>query len=54
VKGGKEVTLKSGQTFYEGPKDVQVVSRNASSSNPAKFPVLFVKNKSAPVLVPVK
>jgi quercetin dioxygenase-like cupin family protein len=54
VKGGKEVTLTPGQTFYEGPKDVHVVSRNASSNKPAKFLVFFVKDKSAPVLVPVK
>ena len=54
VKGGKEVTLTPGQTFYEGPKDVHVVSRNASKTNPAKFLVFFVKDKSAPVLKPVK
>jgi len=54
VKGGKEVTLTPGQTFYEGPDDVHVVGRNASSSKPAKFVVFLVKNKGAPVLVPVK
>jgi quercetin dioxygenase-like cupin family protein len=54
VKGGKEVTLKPGQTFYEGPKDVHVVSRNASKTTPAKFLVFFVKDKAAPVLKPVK
>jgi quercetin dioxygenase-like cupin family protein len=54
VKGGKEVTLTPGQTFYEGPNDVHVVGRNASSSKPAKFVVFFVKNKGAPVLVPEK
>jgi quercetin dioxygenase-like cupin family protein len=54
VKGGKEVTLTPGQTFYEGPNDVHVVSRNASSTKSAKFLVFFVKNKGAPVLVPVK
>jgi quercetin dioxygenase-like cupin family protein len=52
VKGGKEVTLTPGQTFYEGPDDVHVVGRNASSTKPAKFVVFFVKNKGAPVLVP--
>ena len=51
VKGGKEVTLTPGQTFYEGPDDVHVVSRNASSTNPAKFLVFFVKDKGAPVLL---
>ena len=52
VKGGKEVTLTPGQTFYEGPEDVHVVGKNASSSKPAKFVVFFVKEKGAPVLVP--
>jgi quercetin dioxygenase-like cupin family protein len=54
VKGGKEVTLTPGQTFYEGPNDVHVVGRNASHTKPAKFLVFLVKNKGAPPLVPVK
>jgi quercetin dioxygenase-like cupin family protein len=54
VKGGKEVTLTPGQTFYEGPNDVHVVGRNASNTKPARFVVFLVKNKGAPVLVPVK
>jgi quercetin dioxygenase-like cupin family protein len=53
VKGGKEVTLTPGQTFYEGPDDVHLVGRNASSTKPAKFLVFLVKNKGAPVLVPM-
>ena len=52
VKGGKEVTLTAGQTFYEGPDDVHVVGRNASNTKPAKFIVFFVKDKGAPVVVP--
>jgi uncharacterized protein YbjT (DUF2867 family)/quercetin dioxygenase-like cupin family protein len=52
VRGGKEVTLTPGQTFYEGPEDVHVVGRNASRTKPAKFVVFFVKDKGAPVLVP--
>ena len=54
VRGGKEVTLTPGQTFYEGPSDVHVVGRNASQTKPAKFVVFFVKDKGAPVLVPAK
>jgi len=54
VRGGKEVTLTPGQTFYEGPEDVHVVGRNASQTKPAKFVVFFVKDKGAPVLVPTK
>jgi quercetin dioxygenase-like cupin family protein len=53
VKGGKEVTLTPGQTFYEGPDDVHLVGRNASSTKPAKFVVLLIKDQGAPVLVPV-
>ena len=52
VKGGKEVTLTPGQTFYEGPNDVHVVGKNASSTKPAKFVVFFIKDKGAPALVP--
>jgi len=54
LKGGKQVTLTAGQTFYEGPDDVHVVGRNASSTRPAKFLVFLVKDKGAPVLIPVK
>jgi len=52
VRGGKETTVTAGQTFYEGPDDVHVVGRNASKTKPAKFVVVFVKDKGAPVLVP--
>ena len=54
LRGGKEVTLTPGQTFYEGPSDVHVVGRNASQTNPAKFVVFLVKDKGAPILVPTK
>ena len=37
VKDGKEVTLGPGQTFYESPEDVHTVSRNASTTKPARF-----------------
>jgi quercetin dioxygenase-like cupin family protein len=53
VKGGKEVTLGPGQTFYESPDDIHTVSKNASSTKPAKFLVVFVKDKGAPPTVPV-
>ena len=54
VKSGKQVTLTPGQTFYEGPDDVHVVDRNASSTEPAKFLVFMIKDKGAPALVPVE
>src|SRR5689334_19553297 len=53
VEGGKEVTLKPGEAFYEGPNDVHIVGRNASTTKPAKFVVLLIKNKGAPALIPV-
>ena len=54
VQGGKQVTLTPGQTFYENPSDVHVVSRNASNTEPAKFLVVLVKDKGAQVVIPVK
>jgi quercetin dioxygenase-like cupin family protein len=54
VKGGKAVTLTPGQTFYEGPNDIHTVGRNASQTKPARFIVLLLKDKGAPVLVPEK
>jgi quercetin dioxygenase-like cupin family protein len=54
VKGTPAVTLKAGQTFYEGPTDVHVVGRNASNTEPARFVVVLLKAKGAPVLTPVQ
>ena len=54
VKGGPEVTLGPGQTFHESPGDVHTVSRNASTTQPAKFLVFFVKQQGAPITVPAK
>jgi len=54
LKGGKQVTLTAGETFYEGPTDVHVVGRTASNTQLAKFLVFLVKEKGAPVFVPVK
>ena len=54
VKGGQEATLTPGQTFYEGPDDVHTVGRNASTTRPAKILAILVKDKGAPILVPVQ
>jgi uncharacterized protein YbjT (DUF2867 family)/quercetin dioxygenase-like cupin family protein len=51
VRGGQEATLTPGQSFYEGPNDIHVVSRNASSTKPAKLLVFLIKDKGAPQLV---
>ena len=54
VRGGKEVTLKPGQTFYEGPNDVHTVGRNASTTKPAKFIVILLKKKGVDVVLPAE
>ena len=54
LKGKPAVTLKAGQTFYEGPNDIHVVGRNASNTEPARFVVVLLKGKGAPILTPVK
>ena len=54
AKGKTPVTLTAGQTWYEGPDDVHVVSRNASQSMPAKYLVFMVKDRGAPILTPVR
>ena len=54
VRGGQQVTLTPGQTFYEGPDDVHVVGRNASTTKPARFLVVFVKDRGAPILTLVE
>jgi quercetin dioxygenase-like cupin family protein len=52
VRGGPEITLQAGDTFYESPSDIHSVSRNASASLPAKLLVLLVKDVGAPPTVP--
>jgi quercetin dioxygenase-like cupin family protein len=47
VEGKDAMTLQPGQTFYENPDDVHVVSANASKTKPAKFLVVIVKDKGA-------
>lgn len=53
MKGDKEVTLHSGDTFYEDPDGIHLVGQNASNTKPAKFLALLVKDKGAPIFVPV-
>ena len=54
LKGKPSVTLKAGQTYYEGPDDIHVVGRNASNTAPARFVVVLLKAKGAPIVTPVK
>ena len=54
VRGQQELTLLPGQTFYEGRNDIHIVSRNASDTKPAKFLVLLINKKGAPLVIPAK
>jgi len=49
IAGRPAVTLRQGETFYENPTDVHLVSANASKTAPAKILVFIVKNRGAPV-----
>jgi quercetin dioxygenase-like cupin family protein len=48
VKGGEPVTLTAGQTYYEGPDDVHIVGRNASTTRPARLLAVLLKKTGAP------
>jgi len=52
VRGGPEVTLTPGQSYYEGPHDLHTVGRNASQTRPAKFLVVLLKDQHAPFFIP--
>jgi quercetin dioxygenase-like cupin family protein len=54
LRDAQPVTLKAGETFYEGPNDVHIVGRNASDSKPAKFVVFLVKKQGVPTFIPTK
>ncbi|NLD69764.1 MAG: cupin domain-containing protein [Limnobacter sp.] len=53
VRGGKAVTLRRGDTFYEGPDDIHTVGRNASKTERARFLAVLVKNTGAGALIPL-
>jgi len=54
VEGGEPVTLTAGDTFYESPEDIHLVSKNASPTAPAKMVVFSLTEKNAPIVIPVK
>jgi quercetin dioxygenase-like cupin family protein len=49
VRGSAVVTLHQGDTFYEAPEDVHLVSANASTTAAAKILVVMIKDKGTPV-----
>jgi quercetin dioxygenase-like cupin family protein len=54
IDDGPEKTYKPGEMFYEPPLHLHAVSRNASSSEPAKFLVFRVIEKGKPATVPAR
>jgi quercetin dioxygenase-like cupin family protein len=53
-KGGKPVTLKAGDTYYEAPEDIHVMSKNPSATKTTKALIFMVKAKGAPSTTLVK
>ncbi|HXN27350.1 MAG TPA: cupin domain-containing protein [Candidatus Acidoferrales bacterium] len=49
VRGEKEVVYTAGESFYEAPQGVHVVSANASQTEPAKLIAYFVCDHDAPL-----
>ena len=54
VKGGELTVLNPGSTYYESPTDIHVISRNPSSTTPAKAIIFLIHDKGAPLSTPVK
>src|SRR3954468_17754308 len=54
LKGGDAVTLNAGDTYYESPTDIHVVSRNPSATATVKALIFMVKEKGAPATTLVK
>jgi quercetin dioxygenase-like cupin family protein len=52
VKGEPEVIYKAGESFYEAPNGIHLVSANASSTEPVKFIAYFVCDHDTPLSVP--
>jgi hypothetical protein len=52
VKGQPERIFRRGDTFFETPSDVHLVSANASQDAPARFLAYFVCDRVTPLAVP--
>ena len=54
VKGGALTVLNPGDTYYESPDDIHVVSRNPSTTAGAKALIFMLHEKGAPLSTPIK
>jgi quercetin dioxygenase-like cupin family protein len=52
VKGKEPVTVSAGQTFYDSPSDINEISRNASTTQRAKFLVVLIHDQGASTMLP--
>lgn len=53
VKGEAEAIYKTGESFYEAPNGVHLISANASEKTPMKFLAYFVCDHDTPLSVAV-
>jgi quercetin dioxygenase-like cupin family protein len=53
VKGGEERIYRVGESFYEAPNGIHLLSANASQSLPARFLATFICDHQAPLSTPV-
>jgi len=53
VKGEPEMIYRAGESFYEAPNGVHLVSANASSTEPAKLLAHFICDRDTPLSVDV-
>jgi quercetin dioxygenase-like cupin family protein len=52
LKGQQERVFRVGETFFESPADVHVVSANASQDEPARFLAYFICDRETPLTLP--
>ena len=53
MKGEPEMTYKAGESFYEAPNGVHLVSANASSTEPARLVAYLICDHDTPLSVDV-
>jgi quercetin dioxygenase-like cupin family protein len=51
LKGEREATYHTGESFYESPNGVHLVSANASTTEPARFLAMMICDHDAPLSV---
>jgi len=52
VKGGPVAVYRAGETFYEEPNTVHLITANASDERPVRFLAIFTCDREAPLSVP--